>query len=122
MSFFTTEPLPVLDGMFYNRLGGAARWKESSSGRNKEIVSERYNIATIANDFLKAGLLLASTRLRLVLFQYPYNSRIIPLCYFMSIIPEKMLSATLFRSASSLLIDFNFLSLLTPPLPTVLTL
>ncbi len=60
MSFFTTEPLPVLDGMFYNRLGGAARWKESSSGRNKEIVSERYNIATIANDFLKAGLLLAS--------------------------------------------------------------
>ena len=27
---------------------------------NKEIVSERYNIATIANEFLKAGLLLAS--------------------------------------------------------------
>ncbi len=23
MSFFTTEPLPVLDRMFYNRLGGA---------------------------------------------------------------------------------------------------
>ena len=57
MSFFTTELLPVLDGMFYNRLEGVVQWKESSSGSyswNKEIVTERYSVITIAKYLLKS--------------------------------------------------------------------